>query len=647
MAGFERTGQKENYTWKILIMRMIAVFGVLTSVFGAYLSVFAVELSLQTVMVSSFLAILAAMLLGMRGKYWWLRALAAGGAVVWIIWKFNDRLLGGLVPYVDTYVELANQFYRSDMPLMLAEMDKTGVFFIQGFVLFLFATILWVVLEWKKGKIAAIFLMLLPVILSAVIGEMPELFWCWCLMAAGSFYLIICHMSAHRIPLRELSAATIVLVILWIVSSVFTPFVYKYKEEHLETYKEVKKAIINSQQIDWDEISAKLVPESENFGGSGNTDGQLANLTGFYQTGKKITEVVLKEKPTKAVYHRDFIGAYYTGEAWLPPETEEYSSELYIDGYNRKNLEELSAICQNMVQSSPEQTATVIGRLLSAESGFRYVQNPGKMPEDRGFVEGFLFEKKEGFCVHFATTATIIYRLCGWPARYVEGYRIEPEAFVEQSDGTYKAVVTDYMGHAWCETYEGSAGWKVREHTIASVENELTPTATLTPDNIEETPPENQNPENEQDTPEASNTEAEQNRSGQFSDSEAALWKMLQAALGMLCILTGLMGLIFLQQKLRRSKTLAGFRIVKANQGILNIYNAIFDICEYAGRFTFLSEEEWAWVSECAQWAAYSGELLSREERKEMYRLYQVVRNDMLRGLSKGRKFFFLYIKAL
>lgn len=100
-------------------------------------------------------------------------------------------------------------------------------------------------------------------------------------------------------------------------------------------------------------------------------------------------------------------------------------------------------------------------------NGLIYDRSPGANPEGKDFVEYFLYENKKGFCVHFATAATLIYRVCGYPARYVEGYAIPPNAFQEQSDGTYKAVVTDEMAHAWCEVFgenEGM-GWEVKEHT--------------------------------------------------------------------------------------------------------------------------------------------------------------------------------------
>ncbi len=58
-----------------------------------------------------------------------------------------------------------------------------------------------------------------------------------------------------------------------------------------------------------------------------------------------------------------------------------------------------------------------------------------------------------------------MYRLCGFPSRYVQGYAVPAAAFHRQEDGSYLAEVTGEMGHAWCEVYSGSQ-WILKEHTL-------------------------------------------------------------------------------------------------------------------------------------------------------------------------------------
>lgn len=84
---------------------------------------------------------------------------------------------------------------------------------------------------------------------------------------------------------------------------------------------------------------------------------------------------------------------------------------------------------------------------------------PGKVPDGQSFLDYFLFENKRGFCVHYASAATIMLRNYGVPARYVEGYVVTPGAFKENADGTYTAVVKDNSAHAWTEVFDYEYGW--------------------------------------------------------------------------------------------------------------------------------------------------------------------------------------------
>ncbi|GEM_PF-2989761 len=77
---------------------------------------------------------------------------------------------------------------------------------------------------------------------------------------------------------------------------------------------------------------------------------------------------------------------------------------------------------------------------------YTYTLTPGDTPEDEDFVDNFLFEKREGYCVHFATSMTIMARIAGIPARYAEGYKVPKE---KDSKGT--VYVKNEDAHAWTE----------------------------------------------------------------------------------------------------------------------------------------------------------------------------------------------------
>lgn len=90
----------------------------------------------------------------------------------------------------------------------------------------------------------------------------------------------------------------------------------------------------------------------------------------------------------------------------------------------------------------------------------RYDLDSGKMPAGEGdFALWFLREGETGYCVHFATAATVLLRAAGVPARYVTGYMLEAAA-------GETVTVTEENAHAWAEYYEPNLGlWLPLEAT--------------------------------------------------------------------------------------------------------------------------------------------------------------------------------------
>lgn len=97
-----------------------------------------------------------------------------------------------------------------------------------------------------------------------------------------------------------------------------------------------------------------------------------------------------------------------------------------------------------------------------------YSRNLDAVPIGEDVVENFLFDSKQGYCIHYASAATLLLRSLGVPTRYVEGYAIKPENFKENEDGTYTAQALDYDGHAWAEVYSSIRGWIPEEVTKGS-----------------------------------------------------------------------------------------------------------------------------------------------------------------------------------
>lgn len=71
------------------------------------------------------------------------------------------------------------------------------------------------------------------------------------------------------------------------------------------------------------------------------------------------------------------------------------------------------------LEALPSESARIEALAELVRECAAYNANVGAYPQDVDFVRYFLTESGEGRCVHFATTATLLYRSLGYPARFV------------------------------------------------------------------------------------------------------------------------------------------------------------------------------------------------------------------------------------
>lgn len=139
-----------------------------------------------------------------------------------------------------------------------------------------------------------------------------------------------------------------------------------------------------------------------------------------------------------------------------------YIKDRYLN-VEKERFPKLFNLCQeNYVDGTDNITEFIKSTLWSKAA---YTLSPGIMPFNKEIPEYFLFEGGKGYCVHFATTATLMYRMYGIPARYVTGYIARPSEFKEESGGIYTATLTDREAHAWVEIYIKDYGWERVEVT--------------------------------------------------------------------------------------------------------------------------------------------------------------------------------------
>ena len=118
------------------------------------------------------------------------------------------------------------------------------------------------------------------------------------------------------------------------------------------------------------------------------------------------------------------------------------------------------------VASSPYDKALALRSWLTR--GYRYTLDVEDQPADLDFVTHFLLDTKEGYCTYFASAMTVLCRMNGLPARYVEGYLAEP-------DENGEAFVTGMSAHAWTEVYFKGFGWLTFDATPKRVSTDPAP----------------------------------------------------------------------------------------------------------------------------------------------------------------------------
>jgi transglutaminase-like putative cysteine protease len=92
----------------------------------------------------------------------------------------------------------------------------------------------------------------------------------------------------------------------------------------------------------------------------------------------------------------------------------------------------------------------------------RYNERVGFIPEGRDAVDYFLFDSKEGYCVHFASAMIVMLRANGIPSRMVTGM-----VGGEYDNSSGSTLIRGTASHAWVQVYFPSYGWVNFEPTPA------------------------------------------------------------------------------------------------------------------------------------------------------------------------------------
>lgn len=188
-----------------------------------------------------------------------------------------------------------------------------------------------------------------------------------------------------------------------------------------------------------------------------------------------------------------------TRKAIVPGKTQEYTyyplltalpaenakppaSDLWL-AVPEENLPAIAEFCEEAgLSGSQEEIITKLRDYFQNE--YPYTLSPGITPRHKDFVNYFLSEKRKGYCAHYASSAVLILRYMGIPARYVEGYAVDAIEIATDAESTSLNVSDYYEGaslmpqsavvsydasdanaHAWVELYDEHLGWYPVEFT--------------------------------------------------------------------------------------------------------------------------------------------------------------------------------------
>ncbi|MDD3360664.1 MAG: transglutaminase-like domain-containing protein [Hespellia sp.] len=593
------------------------------------------------------------LLLSRKRKLLWL--VGAGILAGLVIWKNRMLFASAINHLANAYVAqfpdavISSLYFRewiSDEKMLAAAM------------VLLFTPILLVlavVLKAGRCRLFAGILLAAPVILAAIEMCFPSVRSCGVLLLAADVYFALTGCDYGGAAFKKGMITIVVLFTVMAVSVLVGGQIEVLKNENRTVYASMKKmtedqiaaplkkwTIERRKTVDEpkkeetkkeEQEQQEQLPESAAYGDMEN----LKSLGSFVPREGELGTLELPDQPEETVYSANTYGEDYNGGAWTQREVSD--QVLSGDSMLPDNIERLRAFHDEQAANSLDETESIIRHEFEANTVYSY--NPGITPEGQDFAEYFLFENQKGFCVHYATTAVLLYRLYGYPARYVQGYAVEPSEFKQQDNGTWQAKITGAMAHAWCEVYNGEA-WVVKEHTLTYNGNE-----------------EQVNP------PAVSIQQSDEKKGNAEHDVADVVFRILVVILILFVLLIATVA----QAAVRRNRMKRSFFKTKG-VGMQNMYRRLYRIAVFLGReekemkkkmekdilssdaFAFMqkkiwyiSDEEWLWIYQRVQESLFYNRSQEKEQQIRMYEIYTRAEKQVKNQLGEWKlvKYWFIY----
>jgi len=191
---------------------------------------------------------------------------------------------------------------------------------------------------------------------------------------------------------------------------------------------------------------------------------QIEGISGNFEEGYRLANPLRSEQNIYLSYGQN---GRQRGAAAEDLPAEQRSAYLQLPGGFSSDLGELAADLSDS-PGNTRGTLRNIERYLA--QNYTYNLEADRSPAGADFVDAFLFQSKEGYCVHFASAFAVLARLNGIPVRYATGY------LATVPDGSFPlggvrqpglGLVTGLSAHAWPEVWLEDQGWTAWEATTA------------------------------------------------------------------------------------------------------------------------------------------------------------------------------------
>lgn len=340
-----------------------------------------------------------------------------------------------------------------------------------------------------------------------------------------------------------------------------------------------------------------------------------------------------------------------------------YAADTQVD---ENALKELSELCKEkreewdnkITEEMTEEQLNVIEQekysdvkqfiISTLWSNCTFTTEVWKLPKGEDFVSYFFFEKKRGDSTAFASTAALMYRMCGIPARYVVGYAAPSSLFIGNGDGTYTCVLQNDNAHAWVEIYMPEYGWTPVETTPGFVGTVVD--MEVSEDDLKE---------QEQEKEEQQEEEQKRNQQNQHGNSDI-FGKVLMILLVFVIVLL----ILAVRYRYLRRKRRGMVSGLSMEQQIKEVFYSFYQVLEFLGFPMEIDTTTQEFVEEVSRLypkldtanlsrymdlvlqVHYGQKVITKEDTQFSLAMYEALVKQAAAGLKTGKKLLFYYWKA-